>query len=63
MSPAAAVVQLLAEAIDPFRRELEELGITTTIDSKTDPLSGAVVCSYTFTVRKALAERLASERV
>lgn len=63
MSPSAAVAQLLSEAMNPVKRALEELGITVTVDASTDKLTGNVVCSYQFVVKKATAERLASESV
>jgi hypothetical protein len=63
VSPAAAVTQLLEDALGRFRAEMEILGMTSTIAVKTDRLSGAVQASIEFHVSKALAERLASERV
>lgn len=63
MSPSAAFARVLAEALEPFRAELEKLGVTTTIDSRVDRLTGDVECGYTFRATKALAEKLASESV
>lgn len=63
MSPVTAVTQLLAEALDPLKDEMAGLGITATIDARTDRLNGDVECSITFRVPRATAERLASESV
>lgn len=61
MSPSAAVAQLLAEALEPLRARLEEVGVTTTIDGSTDRLTGKVVANYTFVFPRELAEKLASK--
>lgn len=61
MSPAAAVLQTLAEALEPLKDEMAGLGITATIDAHVDRLNGDVVCSYTFVVPRAIAEKMASE--
>lgn len=60
MSPSAAVLQLLEDAVGEFRRRMEELGMTSTIDVRADRLSGNVEASIQFVVPRALAERLAS---
>lgn len=61
MSPSAAVLQLLEDAVGDFRRRMEELGMTSTIDVRTDRLSGNVEASIQFVVPRKLAERLASK--
>lgn len=63
MSPVAAVTQLLGSALEPAQVALEEIGITCTIDATTDKLTGDVLCSYQFRVKRATAEKLASRDV
>jgi hypothetical protein len=60
VKPVDAASQFLASCLAPLRAELEQYGVTVTIESSTDP-KGAVVASYTFRIPRALAEKLASE--
>jgi hypothetical protein len=62
VKPVDAAARFLAECIQPFRDELEKHGVTVTVESTTDT-KGAVVCSYTFRISAALAEKLASNPV
>lgn len=62
MSPTIAVLHLLADALDHFRKEMEAVGMTSSIDVSTDP-KGDVQASVVFHVPRALAERLAAKPV
>lgn len=61
MSPPAAVLQLLAEALGPLRDQLAGLGVTAAVDVVTDRLTGKVTGTYCFTFPRELADKLASK--
>lgn len=61
MSPSAAVLQLLEDAVGDFRRRMEELGMTSTVNAQPDRLTGDIEAAINFRVPKKLAEKLASK--